>query len=109
MPTGTMAHFGVKGMKWGVKKSSVPASEDHVRSQAAQRKAKIGGGHKVLSNKELQDVITRLNLEQQFDRLNPSTLKKGEQIVKELLGLGNTLNSAIGLGNTLTNKIKTAK
>ncbi len=106
----TLIHFGVKGMKWGVhKKSDVPASEDHIRAESARQKAKTGGGHKVLSNKELQDVIARLNLEQQFARLNPSAVKQGQQIVQELLGLGQTVNTAVNFANTTVSKIRASK
>lgn len=110
MTSATFSHSGVKGMKWGVrKKADIPASSDHIQTEAARQKAKAGGGHKVLSNKELQDVITRLNLEQQFARLNPSVLKRGEQVVKEILGLTNTVNTAISVGTTLISKVKAAK
>jgi 2'-5' RNA ligase len=93
-------HFGVKGMQWGVRKSSAKAaarasggSEDHANAAAAKMKAKKGGV-KSLSNKELQDMITRMNLEQQYVRLAPPSkgaviLRKGSQVVGEiLLGVG---------------------
>lgn len=104
----SLRHFGVKGMKWGVRRSDVPASEDHTQTKAVLSKAKAGGT-KALSNNELQTAIARLNLEQQFSRLNPSTLKKGQQIVTEILGLGNTVNTAVNFSNTLVKKIKTTK
>jgi hypothetical protein len=92
--TEVLAHFGVKGMRWGVRKnaSSGPtgvevatppgrkvqtrggerhgASEDAVRAAIAGQKARKSTTDS-LSNKELQDLVQRLNLEQQFDRLRP--------------------------------------
>ena len=96
-----LAHHGVKGQKWGVrrKRPSLPASEDAQRAGQIQTKVKAGGT-KSLSNKELQDLITRMNLEQQFSRLNPSKLEKGTQIASKILGVGNTVNQAIAFVNS---------
>ena len=78
-----LEHYGVKGMKWGVKKAKdsisesrnersaakkAPASSDHDTATAARKKASQGGLSK-LSNKELQDAITRMNLESQYKTL----------------------------------------
>jgi hypothetical protein len=93
-----LEHFGVKGMRWGVRRSrdgsnGTGASDDHTNATNARVKAKKGGV-KSLSNKELQDMITRMNLEQQYVRLAPPSkgaviLKKGGQVVGEiLLGIG---------------------
>ena len=99
-----LEHFGVKGMRWGVKKSeshsSGGGSEDHNNATAAAGKAKKGGV-KSLSNKELQDMITRMNLEQQYVRLAPPSkgaivLKKGGQFVGEILvGVGKSQASRV--------------
>lgn len=65
-----LAHYGVKGMKWGVRrKSAVPASSDAAR-KATVKEAVKKGGVKAVSNKDLQDAINRMNLEQQFKRLS---------------------------------------
>jgi ribosomal protein L9 len=65
-----LAHFGVKGMKWGVRrKSKVPASSDAQKSLDIRKKAKQGKA-KALTNAELQTAINRMNLEQQFKRLS---------------------------------------
>lgn len=78
-----LQHFGVKGMKWGVRRAKdqisearqgrvaakkAPASSDHDTATVARKKASQGGVSK-LSNKELQDAITRMNLESQYKSL----------------------------------------
>jgi truncated hemoglobin YjbI len=63
-----LAHYGVKGMKWGVRRKSGPASADSARSTAVKTNVKTGGV-KSVSNKDLQDAITRMRLEQDFKRL----------------------------------------
>ena len=79
-----LQHYGIKGMKWGVKKAKdsvsesrksraaakkAPTSSDHDTATAARKKASQGGLSK-LSNKELQDAIARMNLETQYKSLN---------------------------------------
>jgi hypothetical protein len=64
-----LAHYGVKGMKWGVRrKSGAPSSSDAAAKAEVKAKAK-SGGVKTLSNQELQAAINRMNLEQNFKRL----------------------------------------
>lgn len=90
-----LAHHGVKGMKWGRRKArpSHPASEDHTRASAASVKAKEGGV-KALSNKELQDIIQRKQLEKQHRELTGggSKFEKGHKHIKKILGVAKTFN-----------------
>lgn len=86
-----LAHYGVKGMKWGVRKSDVPTGETRVtqkgkklkgeggkglpahddakKAAVSKQKAK-GSGLQSLSNKELQDLQKRMNLEQNVRELS---------------------------------------
>jgi len=91
-----LEHHGVKGMHWGVSRSRAQldsASEDFKKTSAHRSTIKEHGGTHALQNNELQFVITRLNLEQQYSRLTqqPSQLKQGQKIIKEILGLGKTV------------------
>lgn len=92
-------HHGVKGQKWGVRRNrrQLDASSQHVsvnRHPDAQRahdiatQQKTQGTHS-LSNQDLQTLITRMNLEQQFGRLSSTHQNAGKRFVKELLvGVG---------------------
>lgn len=109
-----LSQSGVKGMKWGVRKDMPSASSGKV-NVSQKKSGKLvttgGAGHKphvqavekvvaqqiarksgvhALSNKELQDVVNRMNLEQQFVRLSPQSKKqKASKFVAEiLLGVG---------------------
>jgi 2'-5' RNA ligase len=87
-----ISHFGIKGMRWGVRTSrgGTPAST-HKPSTDAETvdasKAKVkAGGTKTLSTKELQELVTRMNLEQQFSKLQaPSGQKKAGKIITDIL------------------------
>lgn len=92
-----LSHHGIKGMRWGVRRSNpggsspsdvsvktrthpqaktvirtrggraAPAHSDAIAAKAAQQKLKKSGVH-ALSNDELQKLAARTNLEQQIDR-----------------------------------------
>jgi len=89
-----LEHYGIKGMRWGVRRdnpsgSSVPASDD--AKKTAEYKARVkAGGTKALTTKELQDLVNRMNLEQQYNRSRPRTV--GEQtrrfVTDTLLNIG---------------------
>lgn len=107
-----LEHYGVKGMKWGVRRkrpgmtrvevaapagrrvqtrggSGQRASEDAIRAAVARQKARKSTTDS-LSNRELQELVTRLNLEQQYERLRPR--RPSEQVAKfitdTLIGIG---------------------
>lgn len=107
-----LAHYGVKGMKWGVRKDrksssgpgpiarrraklaenkaqkqadrALPASEDAVKAKEARRKAR-NASTDVLSNQELQHLVNRLNLEKRFAELTDPTKESGESFIKTYL------------------------
>lgn len=74
-----LTHFGVKGMKWGVRRNRVQlgrgpkpsASEDAARAKTFKTTAKRGGSD-ALSTKDLQELVNRMNLEKQYNSLKPT-------------------------------------
>lgn len=78
-----LEHFGVKGMKWGVKRAvkAVAPSDDHVKAAVVRGKAKLVGVH-TLTNKDLRTLIQRMDLEVKFKDL------KTVQHEQSLLGKG---------------------
>lgn len=98
--TSFLTHHGVKGMKWGQRKRSggsdthsksmnelhkAKSSEDATKATETQAKIKAGGT-KSVSNAELQHLVNRMNLEQQFSNLSgKKETTKGEKFAKALL------------------------
>ena len=103
-----LEHFGVKGMKWGVRKRESRVSvatgpggrirtrgghdrspaNDAIRAARLRQRAKKSTV-KSLSNDELQTLLKRMNLEKQYkDLQGDNAFRKGVKVVRELLGIG---------------------
>lgn len=124
-----LAHYGIKGMKWGVRRKSksssdsdsvsvtanpgsrvkvtggknAPASDDAKRVAVSKAKARNSSTDS-LTTKELQDLVTRMNLEQQYTRLssegNKSTIAKGYSKVKAIIGVAKTAQEVYSVVNS---------
>lgn len=75
-----LEHYGIKGMKWGIRRRRgsdglVEKSADAQNADAARAKVGKKGNTDSLSNKELQDLVTRMNLERQFSTLTAQNKK----------------------------------
>jgi len=86
-----LAHYGVKGMRWGVRRdrdggkgsvdkhSSTP-SADHIQARAAASKSVSS-----LSNQELKVLVERMNLESQYNRLSSGNNNGAKAFVQKAL------------------------
>ncbi len=81
-----LEHFGVKGMKWGVRRDGSsggsrpahPVAEDHTKVAELRTRAKTNGT-KALSNTELKLLVDRLGLEDRYGKLTPEVLSGGDK------------------------------
>lgn len=108
----SIVHYGVKGMRWGVRrgdKSSSgpsevlvkttpgkrvetaggkrqPAHEDAIRTAGHRQKAKASTTDS-LSTKDLQELVNRMNLEQQYSKLAAGSKREnaGAKFAKDLM------------------------
>ena len=95
-------HHGVKGMKWGVRKTPVRSSGGTTRKRKSNtlslfkkkkttRKVSSANSSpsqtksiKDMSDDELERKIERARLEQKYLELNPNTVSRGRQIAKSV-------------------------
>lgn len=86
-----LTHYGIKGMKWGVRRSQAQlnaakpqASDDHETAKAAKAKVKAGG-LKSLSNDELKTYLERMDLEKRYRKGNPDAKSEATKFIKDTL------------------------
>ena len=96
-------HHGVKGMKWGVRKTPVRSSSGATRKRKSNtlslfkkkkttRKVSSANSSpaqtksiKDMSDDELRKRIERVRLEQQYQQLNPKTVSRGQRLAKRIM------------------------
>lgn len=114
MPIEELYHYGVLGMKWGVRRNrrNVKKAQAKASKKAGKTKAQKGSedfekakalnakGAKHLSNAELKELTTRMQLESQYKNLNPSKVKKGMKIVAGVATAGTTVSTLYGLSKS---------
>lgn len=95
-----LEHYGVKGMKWGVRKDR-PSLSSRIRKARSNRKAREISKRsperravdkiqtkkkaKYMTDNELKTVINRLNLEAQYNRLTLEVYSPGKKFAKDFL------------------------
>lgn len=106
-----LAHYGVKGMHWGVRRTrseidSTPPSSDTLTIDKHKAAVKAGGT-RALQTSELQQLVNRMNLERQYKDLlekEPNAYKNGQSAVKKVLAVGKTANEILNFINSPAGK-----
>ena len=105
----TLSHAGVKGMKWGFRKSDSSSSSGSSNKrkggspQAEQAKRIAKKKPSQMTNSEIKKLNERKRLEAEYKKNNPGLATKGKAQVASLIALGgmgitvyNMLNSKAG-------------
>lgn len=119
MDNNELMHHGILGMKWGVRryqnkdgsltpagkkraKSETPPHEDYAKSHSKK-------SVKSMSDAELRNRINRYQLEQQYNKLSQSKVKKGREYVNKAIKAGATVASVTTTAITIYNNYKNIK
>lgn len=88
-------HYGILGMKWGVRRNRKSASssasktkpktkripsEDYIQAREIKKKKLYE-----MSNKEIETVTRRMQLEQNYKNLNRQRVSRGQKFVTDIL------------------------
>lgn len=77
--TDALVHYGVKGMKWGVRKARPLSSNSKRKKTSAQIKLKQ------MSDEDLKKRIARLEMEKKYKELTAPQKSKGSKFVASVL------------------------
>lgn len=84
-----LKHFGVKGMKWGVRRTPEQLGRKRTQSEDNShddyKKAHSPKDVRTMSNQELRDANNRLNMERQYKDLTKEHESAGKKFVKNVL------------------------
>ena len=87
-PINSLYHFGILGMRWGRRKGSTKTSakKGDTDSEDAKRKDTIlKKSIREMSDKDLKDITSRLQLEKQYRDLTKKEISPGRKFVTELI------------------------
>ena len=98
-----LMHYGVKGMKWGVRHDKKFGSNRHKKYSAdyeATRKTRRKSS-KYLSNDELRQLNKRMQLEQEYNKLSTRNvdIHRGMQYAGALVGVSAAIGSVYAIKN----------
>lgn len=110
-----LAHWGVKGMRWGIRRSdaelaraSGSSSVDAIRARETLTSISRAGSLSAASDSDLNHLINRINTEKRYTDIQSSTLSKGHTQIKTLLSVGDTANKALDFAKSPAGKLLAA-
>lgn len=100
-------HYGVLGMKWGVRRSEAELArargeknaEAAARKTEKQRRKTIRKNTRILSEEELNKEVQRLSLEKKYRELSDADLRPGRSAVSKFMSsAGGRIATSAALG-----------
>lgn len=111
MDNNALTHYGVLGMKWGVRRTSAQLGQGKISakknssddSHEDYKKAHGSKSVKTMSDAELRSRLNRLQMEQQYSKLSQSKVNRGRQYFNSVVKTGTTVATVTSTALTLYN------
>ena len=108
MENAYLYHHGIKGMRWGIRRSEAQLAAARGRKKNWSEDARTASEIKKksvnkMSNAELKKVNERVRLEQEYSRLNPGAISKGWKFVAATAGVMGTTMALYNNGSQIIN------
>lgn len=128
MDNNELYHFGIKGMKWGIRRTPIQLghatknkNQRKNDKQALNKKARIDKKKSevlksrsakelykyanLFNTRELQEAYNRLQLERNIQNLFPKEVKKGQNFTQKIIKSGRTVSDLLDTGTKLYNNV----
>lgn len=81
MHNNELYHYGIKGMKWGIRRTPAQLGHRPAKPTTSQRKSEM----KKMSDTELRNRINRIQMERQYMQLTAPEVSAGKKFVKDVM------------------------